>query len=232
MKSERNANNYFGINHFQDNYTKEFEYKDCIQYSSLTEWLNNTFISMNENASIRQAHGNRFSIMDKRLGRTYSLMGGFMTTEKQNELMNDEQACINFLTDYYYKNNGRTELVNNAEKEVRQYSDMEIIITDTPIPSNHLFAVRGEFCDFYETSKYVTVYLKPNYKTLNLKTDLPYLARLSKNFDEFCEFWQMELDKLKRLADDTFYKFKGDCSLLINEMNKVDKKHFFNYHTN
>ena len=85
---------------------------------------------------------------------------------------------------------------------------------------------------FDETIGYVTVYLKPNYKTLNLKTDLPYLARLSKNFDEFCEFWQMELDKLKRLADDTFYKFKGDCSLLINEMNKVDKKHFFNYHTN
>jgi hypothetical protein len=232
MKSERNANNYFGVNHFQDNYTKGFEYKDCSQYSSLTEWLNNTFIAMNENSSIRQAHGNRFSIMDKRLGITYSLMGGFMTTEKQNELMNDEQACINFLTDYYYKNNGRTELVNNAEKEIRQYSDMEIIVTDTPIPNNHLFAVRGEFCDFYETSKYVMAYLKPNYKTLNLKTDLPYLARLSKNFDEFCEYWQMELDKLRRLADDTFYKFKDDYSVLINEMNKADKKHFYNYHTN
>lgn len=117
-------------------------------------------------------------------------------------------------------------------KEIRQYSDMEIIVTDTPIPNNHLFAVRGEFCDFYETSKYVMAYLKPNYKTLNLKTDLPYLARLSKNFDEFCEYWQMELDKLRRLADDTFYKFKDDCSVLINEMNKADKKHFYNYHTN
>lgn len=47
-------------------------------------------------------------------------MGGFLTTEEQNELMNNEQACINFLTDYYYKNNGRTELINNAEKEIGQ----------------------------------------------------------------------------------------------------------------
>lgn len=105
MKSERNANKYFGVNHFQDNYTKGFEYKDCSKYSSLTEWLNNAFISMNENASIRQSHGNMFSIMDKRLGRTYSLMGGFMTNKKQNELMNSEQACICFLTDYYNKTN-------------------------------------------------------------------------------------------------------------------------------
>lgn len=232
MKSERNANNYFGANHFQDNYTKGFEYKDCKEYSSLTEWLNNVFISMNENATLRQKNGNRFSIMDKRLGRAYSLMSGFLTTERQNELMENEQSCIEFLTEYYYKNNGKSDLENEAEKEVRQYSESEIILTDTPIPSNHLFAVRGEFCDFYETSKYVIVYLKPNYKTLNLKTELPYLARLSKNFDEFCEYWQVELDKLKRLADDTFYKFKGDCSLLISEMNKVDKKHFYNYHTN
>lgn len=64
MKSERNANNYFGVNHFQDNYTNEFEYKDCTQYSSLTEWLSNTFIAMNENAGIKQPHGNSFSIMD------------------------------------------------------------------------------------------------------------------------------------------------------------------------
>lgn len=72
---------------------------------------------------------------------------------------------------------------------------------------------------------------KETYKVLNLKTDLPYLARLSKNFDEFCDYWTMEADKLKRLADDTFYKFKGDCRELLDAMSKVDKKHFFNYHT-
>ena len=71
-----------------------------------------------------------------------------------------------------------------------------------------------------------------NYKTLNLKTDLAYLARKSNDFEEFCDYWQMELDKLKRLADDTFYKFKGECKDIISEMNNVDKLQFYNYHTN
>jgi len=37
--------------------------------------------------------------------------------------MNNEQACINFLTDYYYKNNGRTELINKPEVNDDDISD-------------------------------------------------------------------------------------------------------------
>lgn len=53
-----------------------------------------------------------------------------------------------------------TELIQEAEKEVRAYSEADIIYIDNPIQNNHLFAVRGQVCDFYETSKYVMVYLK------------------------------------------------------------------------
>ena len=124
------------------------------------------------------------------------------------------------------------ELERQAINEVRVYSDSVIMFLDSPIAHNHLFAVRGEVCDFYECNKYVMVYLKPNYKTLNLKTDLPYLARLSKSFEEFCEYWIKETEKLNRLATDVFYKFHNECKEILDTMNKTDKKHFFNYHTN
>ncbi len=108
-EEERNANNYFGANRLGDNYVKGFKYKDVSEYSNITEWLKNVFISMNENHSIKSCNGNIFYIIDKRMGINYSLMGGFMTTEKQNELMNSEGNCIIFLTDYYYAKNVKTK---------------------------------------------------------------------------------------------------------------------------
>jgi hypothetical protein len=62
-------------------------------------------------------------------------------------------------------------LQQKAEAEVREYSDAPIIYLDSPIPKNHLFAVRGEHCDFYETSKYVMVYLKPDVQKLQKKLE-------------------------------------------------------------
>lgn len=52
------------------------------------------------------------------------------------------------------------ELIKAVEKEVLEYSDSPIMYTPNPIPTNHLFAIRGKLCDFYETSKYVVVYIK------------------------------------------------------------------------
>lgn len=46
-----------------------------------------------------------------------------------------------------------------AEKEVREYTDKEIIYIDEPVPKNHLYCVRGKYCDFYETSKCVYSFL-------------------------------------------------------------------------
>jgi len=55
--------------------------------------------------------------------------------------------------------------MNNTElaiKEIREYSDAQIVFNEYPIPNNHLFVVRGKHCDFYETSTHVCAYLKPS----------------------------------------------------------------------
>ena len=52
------------------------------------------------------------------------------------------------------------ELIKEVEKEVLEYSNDPIMYTDNPIPSNHLFAVRGKLCDFYQITEYVVVYIK------------------------------------------------------------------------
>lgn len=145
---------------------------------------------------------------------------------REDDYMNGE-VVGNYL-DY----EGRTDLEIQAIDEVRVYSDSIVMFLDSPIAHNHLFAVRGKVCDFYECNKFVMIYVKPNYKKLNLETDLPYLARLSKNFEEFCTYWQNELDKLKRLGENVFYKFHNDCNAIVDLMNNTDKKHFFNFHTN
>src|SRR6478735_348594 len=111
-----------------------------------------------------------------------------------------------------------------ALKEIVKYvSNPKIIYLDSPIPKNHLFAVRGDFCDFYETQKYTMVYLKYDYKFLNLNTQLPYLARLT-NFEKFSSYWDIEKEKYRRLAEDTFYKFREECLEIINVMNSTDKE--------
>lgn len=62
-----------------------------------------------------------------------------------------------------------TNTVSNkelAEKEIREYSDQEIIWTDTGFPKNHLMCNRGKYCDFVQQSKYVIAYLFPEANTV------------------------------------------------------------------
>jgi hypothetical protein len=122
----------------------------------------------------------------------------------------------------------------NAIAEVKEYaSEIDPIrFLDSPIPKNHLYCVRGKYCDYYQTTNMINVYVKYDLKKLNLETDLPYLARLSKSYDEFLEYWDKEADKLKRMASDVFYKFKNNCQKILDAMNAIDKKYFFNFHTN
>ncbi len=47
-----------------------------------------------------------------------------------------------------------------AIKEVREYSEKRIHYLTEEIPHKHLFAIRGEYCDFYESQNFVNVYLK------------------------------------------------------------------------
>ena len=103
MKTERNAHKYFGMNHIGDNFQKGFEYKSVTDYPTLKEWLDNVFIAMNENSALKTASGNRASILDKRLGIYYSMMGIFLTTQEQEKLMNSEEECEEYLRRYYYK---------------------------------------------------------------------------------------------------------------------------------
>lgn len=118
-----------------------------------------------------------------------------------------------------------------ALKEISEYTFGEIIYLDSPIHKNYLFTVRGKFCDFYKTSKYTMVYLKHDYSFLNLNTQLPNLARLT-NFENFSSYWEIEKEKYRRLAEDTFYKFKKECLEIIEYMNNTDQKHFYKFHTN
>ena len=45
--------------------------------------------------------------------------------------------------------------------EIREYTNLPIMLTIHPFPDNHSFAVRGKHCDFTELTKYVEVYLHP-----------------------------------------------------------------------
>jgi predicted ATPase len=102
--SERNANFYFGVNHYADNYIKDFKLKNLSDYENIDEFLNNICISMNENVSLKSADFNIFYLIDKRLGRTYSLYKGYILNSLQNQLMESEELCKEFLTDYYNQN--------------------------------------------------------------------------------------------------------------------------------
>jgi hypothetical protein len=58
------------------------------------------------------------------------------------------------------------ELTEEILKELDKYVDVvnledgNIIIMDSPIPSRHLTCIRGVFCDFYETTNFIHVYIK------------------------------------------------------------------------
>lgn len=54
----------------------------------------------------------------------------------------------------------KNNVMQEVEKEVRAYTDNKIIFREEPIPSNHLLAIRGVFCDFFECQDYANVYVK------------------------------------------------------------------------
>jgi hypothetical protein len=56
-----------------------------------------------------------------------------------------------------YKKN----LINEVTKEVRNYTNKKINFIVIPFPKNHLYCVRGIYCDFAEHHDYVDVYIKP-----------------------------------------------------------------------
>lgn len=73
--------------------------------------------------------------------------------------------------------------------------------------------------------------LMVNLKTLNLSTDLPYLARISNDYNDFIIHWEAERLKLERLAGDVFYKFNNDCKNIVDIMNVTNKIEFYKHHT-
>jgi len=56
------------------------------------------------------------------------------------------------------------DVIPEVLAEVREYTNLPIILTDTEFPSNHLFCKRGKYCEFTELSKYVEVYVYPTYQ--------------------------------------------------------------------
>lgn len=55
-----------------------------------------------------------------------------------------------------------SEQQKKAIEEVKDYAyDVEhIIFREDPIPSNHLYCIRGKHCDYYKTSKAIHIYIK------------------------------------------------------------------------
>ena len=45
--------------------------------------------------------------------------------------------------------------------EVREYTDLPIMLIDEPFAKNHLFCVRGKHCEFAEYQNFVHVYIYP-----------------------------------------------------------------------
>ena len=98
-------NKYFGRNLLARNYQKGFEFKTAIQYENLTEWLDNVYISQNENVSIRTTTSDRIFIMDKRLGFNYSTMGEFLPIKFIDDIKNSEEKAQAYLITYFIKKN-------------------------------------------------------------------------------------------------------------------------------
>ena len=91
------------MNNCKQSFKRGFEYKPIKEYVYLKEWLDNAAIAMNENAALRKPGGNYACIIDKRMGAYFSLMSLYITTDKQKELMDNEDVCMEFLAEYYFK---------------------------------------------------------------------------------------------------------------------------------
>lgn len=121
------------------------------------------------------------------------------------------------------------ELKQLATKRVRQWSNSPIIYNEYPVPHNHLFVVRGELCDFYETTNYVHVYLKREYTLLNEKTALCQLALLCETSDEFEIVWQSQLDEYGKIANNITFSesIRNAAKEIVNEMEDSEPEHFW-----
>ena len=70
---------------------------------------------------------------------------------------------------------------------------------------------------------------KAELRIINLNTELGYEARKSNDFNSFCSIWDVEYKKIEKLANDVFYKFQSNCKEVLDAMNKIDKKLFYEY---
>jgi len=61
---------------------------------------------------------------------------------------------------------------NDVEMEVREYTNLPILLTKDKFPDNHLFVVRGKHCEFTECTNTVFVYIYDNEKTVNSHDEL------------------------------------------------------------
>lgn len=56
------------------------------------------------------------------------------------------------------------DVIPEVLAEVREYTNLPIMLTDFEFAPNHLFCVRGKYCEFTELSKVVQVYVYPTYQ--------------------------------------------------------------------
>jgi len=77
--------------------------------------------------------------------------------EKLEKIEKLDKIGKEFIDKYKTNNNN---LINEATKEVREYTNKKINFISFPFPKNHLYCVRGTYCDFAEYQDYVDVYIK------------------------------------------------------------------------
>ena len=95
-----------------------------------------------------------------------------------------------------------------AIKEVREYSEKRIHYLTEEIPHKHLFAIRGEYCDFYESQNFVNVYLK-------------YLPK-QEAFDKIAiENFSSVVDALNNIVNDLQKHYKSQ-NLLSSTHDKIN----------
>lgn len=91
-------NLFFGRRLLSSKFDKSFIYKDVSEYS-LSEWIENVFISPWENSS----NNDGFCFMDKRSGVNYSLMSVSMPHEQVQNLRDNDYECYYLLRKYFEK---------------------------------------------------------------------------------------------------------------------------------
>lgn len=115
--------------------------------------------------------------------------------------------------------NAISKHIEEATKEVLEYTENPIMFLDEEIAHNHLFAVRGEYCDFYESGKFAMVYLKRNAEIEAMKKPFEDLA--TSKFTSVCESLEKIVDNIDR---EQGQRFLTDCEFTILELVKQTLK--------